>query len=87
MELIFNEGANLLWNEQPPEPHEYKGKTTEELLSNVTITDDMINEELKKIDPFKSNIKDCIHPRIIKEISSTITEPLRIIYSYRTGKI
>ena len=58
-------------------------------ISDILLTKEMILEELKKIDPNKSNSPGCVHPRIIKECRDTITEPLYHIYnlSLKTGSI
>ena len=40
-------------------------------------------------DPYKSNVKDCIHPKILKEGADSLLEPLKHIYnlSLREGKL
>ena len=90
-EIIYNQGINLLFDEEtPPEPFEYQGKcAAKSLLENVEISEDEIINELKKIDPFKANTKDCINPRILKEVKDTIATPLKIIYnmSMDTGAV
>ena len=88
-ELLVNECSELLWGSDYCDPFDYRGRTAENTLESITITEDMILEELKKIDPFKSNTKDCIHPKIIKEVAVNITEPLKIIYdmSLSTSKV
>ena len=81
LELILNAGQELLWGDVPPDPFDYKGKTADDTLMNVVITKEMILEQLNKIDPFKANTKDCIHPKILKEAKNNILEPLEIIYN------
>ena len=56
---------------------------------DVNISEEMVLEELKKIDPYKSNTEDCIHPRIVKEVMLTIAAPLTLLYnmSLTTGVV
>ena len=67
----------------------YKGKISREKLSSIVFDKDSIIEELNNIDPFKANKKDCIHPRILKEVRDNIVDPLSIIFnmSMQTGEV
>ena len=67
----------------------YKGNICNDRLETFEITDSMIRDELQAIDPYKSNVKDCIHPKILKEGADSLLEPLKHIYnlSLREGKL
>ena len=81
-ELILNQSSNILWGDNNTnEPFDYTGKVPQHLLTELRITDDMIREQLKDIDPFKSNTKDCIHPKLIKEAGESMIKPLNIIFN------
>ena len=84
-----NDAGEININEDNSEKLLYKGKIANEKLSTIKIDKDQIFEELANIDPFKSNIKDCIHPRILKEVKENVIEPLHIIFnmSMDTGKV
>ena len=88
-ELRLNETSSLLWGDTPSDPFDYKGKTSETQLMDFNISEEMVLEELKKIDPYKSNTEDCIHPRIVKEVMLTIAAPLTLLYnmSLTTGVV
>ena len=58
-------------------------------MPDIKLTKEMISEQLKKLDPNKSNLPSCVHPRLIKECSDTLIDPLYHIYylSLKTGTI
>ena len=80
-ELAMNEASGLLWGEQSPEPFNYSYKPVSDPLTNITITQDMILEELERLDPNKTNIKDCVSPIILKEVGNHLLEPLEYIFN------
>ena len=79
-ELIFNDASEIL-GEESPDPFFYNTKPLKSMLSDLIITQSMISEQLKEIDPYKANIRDCVSPRIIKEMGDHLLEPLEIIYN------
>ena len=90
-ELIFNASSELLWEEQPEEPFDFKGKDIgkENTLEVLTIDEQTVEDYLKLVDPNKSSTPDCIHPRIVKECASGLAAPLTCIYqmSINTGTV
>ena len=80
-ELAFNEASGILWGEQSPDPFSFSGKPVSDHLANIKITQEMILEELNKLDPNKTNIKDCISPRTLKEVANHLLEPLEYIFN------
>ncbi|KFP12314.1 hypothetical protein Z169_05524, partial [Egretta garzetta] len=50
---------------------------------------DQVRDLLRKLDTHKSMGPDGMHPRVLKELSDVIAEPLSIIYerSWRTGEV
>ena len=90
-ELIFNASSELLWEEQPEEPFDFKGKDIgkENTLEVLTIDEQTVEDYLKLVDPNKSSTPDCIHPRIVKECASGLAARLTCIYqmSINTGTV
>ena len=91
------EKANILQNffssvftEEPPGdlPHFEKRKYDSE-LNYLLITTDMVKNKLLKIKVNKSPGPDQIHPRVLHETTSSIIEPLTIIFntSIQTKKL
>ena len=74
---------------KPPPWLEYKGKVCDRLLEKFEITETMIRDQLEAIDPYKSNVRDCIHPKILKEGKDGLIQPLKLIYnlSLKEGKL
>jgi hypothetical protein len=58
-------------------------------LSTIELTEDMIVKKLTKLHIAKSPGPDAIHPRLLKELATTVARPLLIIFStsLRTGKL
>ena len=83
LEEVNNERKDM------PDWLKYKGNACDSPLATFDITDSMIRDELQAIDPYKSNVKDCIHPKILKEGKEALIEPLKHIYSLslREGKL
>ena len=80
--LILNAGANLLYNENNEAPPlEYKGKISEEKLSDITITKEEVYELLTDIDITKSSVSTCIHPQLLKEGAKELTYPIWQIFN------
>ena len=88
-ELLLNESSEILWGEKSPEPFPYKPKPINSPLCGTKITQDMIIEELNKLDANKTNTKDCISPKILKEVGLHLLEPLEQIFnlSLTSGKV
>uniref|UniRef100_A0A670IGU3 Reverse transcriptase domain-containing protein n=1 Tax=Podarcis muralis TaxID=64176 RepID=A0A670IGU3_PODMU len=53
------------------------------------ITKEIVQEYLASLDVFKSPGPDELHPRVLKELTEVISEPLAVIFenSWRTGKV
>ena len=66
-ELILNQSSGFLYGEPPEDPIDMKDAETKTLLSNIEITEELVEALLSKVDPNKSNISECIHPRVLKE--------------------
>ena len=93
-ELTLGQAANILWNEEPTtnifsDNDNLSRKEPSFQLTDIEITKEIIEEELKKINPIKSNTPDCIHPRIIKECTTALVDPLYHIFtmSMKEGKV
>ena len=87
-ELIMNSTTELLYGESN-EPFHYNGPTIKDNISDIIINEEMIKDLLNDTDPNKSTTHDCIHPRILKECSSSLAPALLHIYkkSLATGTL
>ena len=58
-------------------------------ISDVSFTTDQIEKKLKNLNPFKSPGADCLHPRVLKELSKCLSSPLVKIFtkSFEEGKV
>ena len=79
-ELIFNSSSKLLWGEDSNDAFEFDGNVLEDDIDDITIDEDTVRMHLLEIDPNKSNIQECIHPRILKECADGFTTPITLIY-------
>ena len=79
-ELILNSSTETLY-EEINEPFDYHGPTIKEGISDISINEDMVRDMLSGTDPNKSTIPECIHPRILKECSSSLAPGLLLIYN------
>ena len=88
-DLILHQASSLLWNEEDTDPFDFPNKQLLSHLNHFDITEDMVWEELKQIDPNKSNSPDCIHPRVIKEAGRLLVKPLHRLFSQslNTGQV
>ena len=59
----------------------FEERTYSEALSNLQVTDDMINKKLLKLKVNKSPGPDKIHPRVLHEVADSILTPLRVIFN------
>lgn len=61
----------------------------EHLMPKLIITTEEVKKRLSKLDPNKAKGPDGIHPRLLKEISDIVTEPLCSLYnlSLKTKKL
>ena len=50
-------------------------------LSGITVTEKIIEKQLRKLKVNKSQGPDSLHPRVLKEIAPCIIRPLMIIYT------
>jgi hypothetical protein len=48
-------------------------------LSELQVTKEKVEEKLRKLNPTKSSGPDELHPRVLQELSSVLSEPLSII--------
>ena len=64
-------------------------KTVVSELKDIEITEAMVEKKLKEINQNKSPGPDNIHPRVIKELSGELAEPLTLIFkkSIEAGKL
>ena len=51
-------------------------RTENDLLLDIIIKKDMVHQKLEELNCNKSQGPDEIHPRLLKELSSVIAEPL-----------
>ena len=56
---------------------------------SILITEDIVSQKLKNLDPSKSPGPDALHPKTLEKVADEITKPLYMIYttSLRTGKL
>jgi len=80
--LIMNEAAEQLYGSPPNDPFNYVGPTANEFLDvdSIDCSEEVVKALLKDINPNKSNIDECIHPRILKECANSLAKPISIIY-------
>jgi len=79
-ELILNAGSKFLWGKQSDDPFEYIGLLSKEFIEEAEVTEELVAKLLAKINPNKSNIKACIHPRILKECATSLAGPVSQIF-------
>jgi len=62
---------------------------TEEVMENIVISEDMVKTKLDKLKTCKSPGPDKLHPRILKELSGVLAQPLSIIFNatLNTGRL
>ena len=49
-------------------------------IDDVEFTEELVEKHLLNIDPNKSNIAECIHPRILKECATVLKIPITKIF-------
>lgn len=83
--LVFNSCNSCAPCTQPPEPVE----RDEEQKEAQIIQEEIVNDLLHHLDTNKSVGPDGIHPKVLRELSEVITEPLSVIYqhSWLTGEV
>ena len=88
-ELLLNASANLLYGSTPSDPFDFNGPQINSKLTMVDIPEEMVKEHLSAINPFKSSSPECIHPRVLKECSNTLSLPILSIFqqSVKTGTV
>ena len=64
--------ANVPCLDQSPISHEF---------IQLIVTEEKVLEQLKKLDISKSPGPDNVHPRIIKELATSLAKPLYILYN------
>lgn len=81
-EVYLSYFSSVLTDEPPlQDMPPFEERNYEEVLEDIQIDQDMILERLKKLKVNKAPGPDQIHPRVLKEIASSITLPLSIIYN------
>jgi len=79
-ELILNQSSGFLYGEPSEDPIQMADAEAETLLSNIEITEEQVEALLSKVDPNKSNISECIHPRVLKECAKSLAFPITKIF-------
>ena len=89
--LIMNAATNMLFDEPAEDPFNYNGKTAKDNIdiSSIVCDEETVEGYLRNIDSTKSNISECVHPRILKECATSLAKPISIIYrqSLETGSV
>ena len=79
-ELILSAGSKFLWGERSGDPFEYKGLISEEFINDIEVNEEIVEKLLAQINPNKSNISECIHPRVLKECAISLAGPVTQIF-------
>jgi len=79
-ELILNQSSGFLYGEPSEDPIGMTDAEAKSLISNVEVTEAQVEELLSKIDPNKSNISACIHPRVLRECAKSLAYPVTKIF-------
>ena len=89
-ELIFNQACKWLYGEDVSKPFEFNTpRIIEEDEEDITTSIQEISKLLALIDPNKSSLTSCIHPRILRELPQEMAIPVHIIFqcSLKQGQI
>ena len=80
-ELILNQACKWLYGEDVPKPFDFN---TPDIMKeddgDITVSVNEIIELLALIDPNKSSVPPCIHPRIPKELPEEVAIPVHVIF-------
>ena len=81
-EVFLNYFSSVFTNEPPDENMpSFANRNYSEVISNINITEEIIKKKLTKIKVNKSPGPDAIHPRVLREITDSITTPITYIFS------
>ena len=80
---VLGEFYSSVFVKEPSEPDHHllcQNVATKAKLE-ITLTEEIVLERLKKLDQNKSPGPDLLHPRLLKELSPVLSKPLFIIFS------
>ena len=80
-ELLNKYFASVFETEGPGPLPEFPDRNFIEALSTIEITTDNIKKAILKLKPSKSQGTDNLHPKVIKECSDQLMEPLKHIFT------
>ena len=80
-EVFLNHFSNVFTKEPDGQIPQPKAQLYDSPLQSFHISKEMVEKQLLKLQISKSPGPDALHPRLLKEISSSISEPLSIIFN------
>ena len=90
-EIIFNQAHRLIFDEEVTDPFDddTSPKPNSSSISDIAVSEGDVIDILKTLDPNKSTVPTCIHPKILKEAAEQLSKPLTFIYnvSVKQGKV
>lgn len=86
---ILQNQFTSVFTKEPPGNVPSLGKVTESLLSNVTITEKMVEDEIKLLKITKSPGPDGIHPLMLTQLAENLKKPLAFLFNktLETGEV
>ena len=86
---ILQKQFTSVFTKEPPGDVPSLGKVTDSLLFNIIITEEMVEEEIKKLKITKSPGPDDIHPLMLIQLVSYLKQPLALLFNrtLKTGVI
>ena len=74
-----------VFTKEPPGPVPTLPPRLNTFLQDIYVTKENVVKKLKELNPGKSSGPDCVHPRILKELSEVACEPLTCIFNASLG--
>ena len=78
---ILQKQFTSVFTKEPPGDVPFLGKVTESLLSNIIITEKMVEDEIKILKVTKSPGPDGIHPIMLIQLAPYIIKPLTLLFN------
>jgi hypothetical protein len=80
VEVLNRQFSSVFSREDPSEGLPEFGKRTEELLCNLSITEDVVQKYLEQLDPYKSQGGDGLNPFVMRHCAESFALPLSLIF-------
>ena len=79
-DVLLNFFSSVFTEEPDNEIPEIPSRNPASNLENIEITEELVNKKLKNLNSSKSPGPDGIHPRVLKELSDSLTKPLTLLF-------